>query len=159
MLNPETVDWNEFFTPPSSAGDDLIFFQRRRGAGNMLGMASSLLHRLRPLARRVAQTGWKAAKTGAKAAVKRSARMAKEEAINAGRAMLDDFSQERQKPFTHVVRDRAREGALKFAKRMRQGRGLGASAIKRKKKEELVIVKSARPTKGARRLLKPAIGK
>jgi len=149
VYNPEIVDWNYFFASSAMASGNKNYdnFIPRRGAG--LGAALRLLARIGgPLLKKAGRAGIQLAKKGAKAALRKGSQMAKEEAINAGRQMLNDLSQKRHAPVTHVVRDRAREGALKFAQRVRRGRGLGSTSKKGSKKSSLGIVKSERPKRG-----------
>lgn len=154
-FDPNTVDWTDFFAPRPAEGD-LVFLPKRRG-GSLLGALKGFSRVLRPLLRRGVQVGVTAAKKGAKAAVRTGARMAKEEAIKAGKAMLNDFSQDNHAPVTHVIRDRAREAALKMAQRVRQGKGLGSNRIKGKRSSKLGIVKTSPPKRGRRRLLQSSI--
>jgi len=143
VYDPESVDWDSFFANQSAGNKNYDNFVARRGTG--LGNILKALRRFAvPLL-----------KKAGKAALQRGARMAKEEAISAGKAMLNDLSQEQHAPVSHIVRDRAREGALKFGQRVRRGRGLGSTIKKKTKEASLGIVKSEKPKRG--RLNQPAL--
>jgi len=154
VYDPETVDWYAFLLSPSPENAirrfDNFVARRGTGLGNVL---RSLVRIIRPLLKKAGRAGINVAKTQGKAILKRGARIAKDEAINVGKAVLDDLSKDHHAPVTHIIRDRTREASLKFAQRVRRGRGLG-STNKRKQTSSLGIVKAERPKRG-RALLPP----
>jgi len=152
VYDPETVDWQAFLLSPSPENANRRYdnFVARRGTG-LGNVLRSFVRIIRPLLKKAGRAGINVVKTHGKALLKQGARMAKDEAINIGKAVLDDLSKDNHGPVTHVVRDRAREGALRFAQKVRGGRGLG-STTKGKTTPSLGIVKSEQLKRGRQQL-------
>lgn len=148
---PSSVDWGSFFE--SSAGKGNKSYDNFLIHGH--GPWAAALGALKILGRKAIPIGKKLLKESGKRAGQYLARVAKEEGIKTGQKILNDLSQPKHNKVTHVIRDRAREGVVQFASRVRKGQGgtrrghgLGSTSTKGKKSPSLGIVKSERPKSG-----------